>query len=120
MQAVIESLVGTPWWLIAFLAIYGVSWSVYRDLAKKDNAACERWLVYLRENHWPRQYRKTLGRVLDHIDALLTPNMPRKNFPPVEMQVAWSSGLLGLTLLLAVVYPSLAVLVQWAVAGAAG
>ena len=114
MDKLLERLVGTPWWLVLAIAVYGFCWAIYRDLPAHEPSR-KRWIGYLAQNTWSNRYRKLLGTMLDWVDARLTPEISNQDWNPGEARAAWSHGLLNLSLLLAVAYPVLSVIVYWAV-----
>lgn len=103
---------GSPWWLVVAALVWVVAFAVYHDVHHAGPANA-RWVSYLREDSWLAWYRRTIGATLDWLDRRLTPDIPRKRFPPESVQVAWSGGLAGFALALAVAYPVLAVIGQW-------
>ena len=52
-----------------------------------------------------------MERILDALDTRLSADELARDLPPAR--VAFSSGLIGLTMLLAVAYPVLSVTIQW-------
>ena len=112
----LELLVGQTWWLVLAIAVYGIYWTIYGDLYKHEPSR-KRWIDYLDQNTWSNRYRDLLERMLDRIDERLTPefNDSARTWKPDEARTAWSYGLLNLSLLLAIVYPILSVVVYWAV-----
>ena len=114
MNKLLELLFGMPWWLVLALGVYGFCFATYRDLYAHEPSR-KRWIGYLTQNTWSNRYRKLLGNMLDWVDARLTPEISDQDWKPDEARAAWSHGLLNLSLLLAVAYPILSVIVYWAV-----
>ncbi|MEM7178530.1 MAG: hypothetical protein AAF503_12590 [Pseudomonadota bacterium] len=112
MEEIIREIFDSPWWLVLALAIYWVSWSVYSDLFEEGRAN-RRWVYDLEQDSWAKWYRTTVNRALDWVDKRLTPDIARKRWPSKGLQVAFSSGLFGFCLLLALTYPALAMISQW-------
>jgi len=120
LEKVLSLIVGSPWWLIVGLAVYGVSLRFYGDLWQKKNASHDRWVRHLRRNYWARVYQFRIRRVLNRIDRRLHPGIEPKGWPSRAVQTAWSGPLLNLCLGLAVAYPIMLLLLQWAVTGEPG
>jgi hypothetical protein len=94
-------------------------WGVDRDEGRG------RWVSWLQHDTFALRYRRLLDVGLNRLDRGLSPDFragrthARRN-SKTEPARAWSVGLLNLCLTLAVAYPLLAVLLDWAVTGDAG
>lgn len=71
----------------------------------------------LRIGGWAARYSHIVGGWLDRIDRRLTPEADRDHpdFYPASRRTAWSGRLMDLTLVIALGYPSLSLLLQWVV-----
>ena len=100
-------------------AAFAVFWWFFSDLHKQQGKG--RWIALLRHDGLARRYRALMAAALDRLDARLSPGWDATpGAPKTEAARAWSHGLLNLCLLLAVAYPILSLLVQWALSGEAG
>lgn len=116
MDAVLELIFGSPWQLTAAVAVYGLCAATYRDLWKHEPAR-KRWIGYLIQNSWSRRYREILRHILDWIDARLTPEIAEEGWDPHERRSAWSYSLLNFSLFTAFCYPTIALMLAWALSG---
>ena len=100
-------------------AAFVVAWWFFHDLHKQQGKGW--WIALLRHDGLARRYRALMAAALDRLDARLSPGWDAApDAPKTEAARAWSHGLLNLCLLLAVAYPILSLLVQWALSGEAG
>lgn len=119
MELILQTISGLGLWSAGFALLLAYWLYVLGGLHEPGNAvARERWVRRLREGDWSRSYRAGLGRALDRVDLWLTPELARgERLGPAR--AAWSAGALNLTFLLALAYPVLAPILQWAWTGAA-
>jgi len=100
-------------------AAVAVAWWFFHDLHKQQGKGW--WIALLRHDGLARRYRALMAAALDRLDARLSPGWnATPGAPKTEAARAWSHGLLNLCLLLAVAYPILSLLIQWALSGEAG
>ena len=100
-------------------AAVAVAWWFFHDLHKQQGKGW--WIALLRHDGLARRYRALMAAALDRLDARLSPGWDAApDAPKTEAARAWSHGLLNLCLLLAVAYPILSLLIQWALSGEAG
>jgi len=99
------------WWLWGPASTWFLFyWWLYLDLWKHD-ADRKRVIGWLIQDKPLATYRRVMTGLLDRIDARLSgPELARGMGPE---QVAFSTRLIQLTMLLAVVYPVLALAAQW-------
>lgn len=120
LQQVLEFVFGVQWWIYAGAGIYGILWLLLKDSYKKDATSWKRINGWLIQDTWGKRYRDLLTGILDRIDRFLTPEIASDGWQPQERRSAWSFGLLNLSLLLAIVYPILSMLVIWIARGEPG
>ena len=94
------------WPFLCFMAL--MCMPAFRDTAQNPKDR-DRWLKGLRDNSPAEFYRSVMRRGLDWLDTRLSPHEAQKG----PAQKAWSYGLLNITMVLALAYPILAMMVQW-------
>lgn len=99
------------WWLWVPMAFWGLLYGwLYKDLWRHE-ADRKRVIGRLIQDKPVAPYRRVLTGMLDRVDARLSgPEVARGLGPG---RVAFSSGLIQMTMLLAVAYPILALAGQW-------
>lgn len=117
----LATILGATWWVAPTLLFYGICRRLFGDLWTAPPSR-DRWIHYMRNNSWSEYYREQLGHMLTWIDERLTPELhdPDLNWKPHEIRAAWSKRLLNFSLLLAVAYPILSLVLYWAVTNADG
>ena len=94
------------WPFLCFMAL--MCMPAFRDTAQNPKDR-DRWLKGLRGNSTAEFYRSVMRRGLDWLDTRLSSLEAQKG----PAQKAWSSGLLDITMALALAYPISAMMVQW-------
>ena len=94
------------WPFLCFMAL--MCMPAFRDTAQNPKDR-DRWLKGLRDNSPAEFYRSVMRRGLDWLDTRLSSLEAQKG----PAQKAWSSGLLDITMALALAYPISAMMVQW-------
>jgi len=98
-----------------FTFVFLLTASPYGKLWKNDTNR-KRWIGDLYQNNWKARYRRIMGRILDRIDQTLSRHELETQANPAR--VAFSYGLINLSMLLAVAYPVLGFVGQWIFGGA--
>lgn len=114
MDWIIDNLGSLGAWGVVAAGCLAVAGYLFGDLHRQAGRGW--WVANLRHDAFGRRYRALLLAALDWLDARLT--LEEEMASPRAR--AWSHGLLELCLLLAVAYPILSVIVDWAVTGDAG
>jgi hypothetical protein len=91
------------WFALLTLTPYGKLW--------KNDADRKRWIGALLQNNWKTRYRRTMRRILDRIDQTLSSHELKARASPAR--IAFSYGLINLSMLLALAYPVLGFIGQW-------
>lgn len=120
LQQVLEFFFGVQWWIYTAAGAYGVFWLLLKDCYKKNSTSWKRINGWLIQDTWGKRYRDLLSGILDRVDRFLTPEIAEEGWKPQVNRSAWSFGLLNLSLLLAIVYPILSMLVIWIANGEPG
>ena len=94
------------WPFLCFMAL--MCMPAFRDTAQNPKDR-DRWLKGLRDNSPAEFYRSVMRRGLDWLDTRLSSHEAQKG----PAKKAWSYGLLNITMVLAIVYPILAMMAQW-------
>ena len=94
------------WPFLCFMAL--MCMPAFRDTAQNPKDR-DRWLKGLRGNSTAEFYRSVMRRGLEWLDTRLSSLEAQKG----PAQKAWSSGLLDITMALALAYPISAMMVQW-------
>jgi hypothetical protein len=103
-------------WGIFLFILIAVSLRIFWGVNKDESRG--RWVARLRHDGFARRYKALLAAALDWLDRRLSPDFPvDAELPKIEPARAWSWRLLDLTLLFAVAYPVLGVVVDWAFTG---
>ena len=98
------------WWVLLPVATFsGFYWS-YHDLYRND-ADWKRVNGWLIQNKPLATYRRIIAGLLDRLDMQLAKS--EINHEMSQPQLAFSSGLIQLTMLMAAIYPILLVVGQW-------
>ncbi len=113
-------LKGLGWWFSFLFVLIALALRMFWGINKDEGRG--RWVAWLRHDRFARRYRELLDAGLNRLDRLLSPDYPSAPTDPidnakVEVGRAWSPRLLDVCLLLAVVYPVLTVLLDWALSG---
>jgi hypothetical protein len=99
---------GGHWWLLIFEGMFVVISCFWLIALVSPNR--KEHLVSLQEEHLRQHYQQRLGKILDRLSHWFSKNI-NKNQHPVAYY--WSADLWGFTLLVAVLYPFLSLLIQW-------
>ena len=94
--------------LVTFAILAG--FSPYGKIYENDIDR-KKWVGRLYQDQFKGRYRRIMTPLLDRIDTALSTDETTRNLGP--HRVAWSHRLLIITMLLAVAYPILAVVLQW-------
>ncbi|MEM7320550.1 MAG: hypothetical protein AAF408_16210, partial [Pseudomonadota bacterium] len=112
------------WRIILFCAIFLVCFFACGKALKEDGS--RRTLTnWVKRAGWRGLYRDTVLWLLNRSDRWFTATYEAeavrdKTLDPFSVRYNWSGGLLDRAMLLAVLYPFLALLVQWAASGGPG
>ncbi|MGB0505906.1 MAG: hypothetical protein ACPGGK_06885, partial [Pikeienuella sp.] len=118
MDILLEFIQNLGWWGALLVGLFGYWMWVLSGLHEEGNAARDRWVGILRAD--PRQrYQRVVMRGMDWIDRKLTPEAfgDDRVREPGDWRSAFSFSLLNITLVLALLYPVLSLMVQWVIKG---
>ncbi len=97
-----------------FTLVFLLTSSPYGKLWENDTNR-KRWIGNLYQDNWKTRYRRTMGRILDRIDQTLSSHELKAQANPAR--IAFSYGLINLSMLLAIAFPLLWFVGQWIFGG---
>lgn len=108
------------WALILVLSALYYAYTL-RTVGAADNEETRRAIHMLREERWRRTYAALIAGWLDRLDRLWTKELRAETppFPAHSPRAAFSHGLLNFTLVFALAYPILGLLLHWLATGEA-